>query len=250
MQLVTFAELKESVRELADEESSSGGASSLIGDGELGRRINEAVRDYYSLLVEVQGHEYFAKDAAYDLEPDKALYSLPLDFFQALRLVLQYDEWQAEILPWSQQDTARHHNRGIYSSGFAYWLWFSDHLRYRIQGQSIEMLPAPKEQRYRLLLRYTPTTPRLVNDTDTIDAVNGWDDWVKYKAAILLLVKSETDTAELRRELALKDAQIRALAPNRDVGRPETIQDTRRDDWSGIGYSDGGNFHGRGPGFG
>lgn len=249
MQLVTFAQLKEDVRELADEESSSGGASSLISDPELGKRINEAVRSYYSLIVEVQGDEYFVKDRTYELIPDQRLYALPLDFWQALRVVLRYDEWYAEIHKWSQQDTARHENRGIYSSGFSYWLWFSDYLRYRIQGQSIEMVPAPKEQRYSLELRYTPTTPVLVNDNDTIDAVNGWDDYVKYLAAILLNIKSETDATDWKEQLARKEREIRAHAPNRDVGRPEVVQDTRRDDWSGIGYSDNGGFYGRGHGF-
>lgn len=245
MQPVTLAELKTAVRELADEESSSGGASSLISEPELVRRINEAVRGYYNLLVEVQGHEYFGRDKSYELIPEQRLYPLPLDFFQALRAVLQYDEWQAEIFTWSQQDTTRHENRGI--SGYGYWLWCSDNLRYRIQGPNIEMLPAPREQRYKLLLRYTPTTPKLINDTDEIDGVNGWETWVHYKAAILLQVKGETDTSELRRELAMIDSEIRTHAPNRDVGRPEVIQDTRRDDWSGIGYSNGG-FYGRGHG--
>jgi hypothetical protein len=228
VQPVTLTELKVGIRELADEESSSSGASSLVSDPELTRRINEAVRSYYNLLLEVQGHEYFAKDKEYDIIPDVSLYELPLDFFQALRVRLRRGTTYSEILTWSQQDTARFENSS--NSGDFYWMLSRNGVRYRIQAQNIELIPTPTVSECKLQLRYTPTSPVLGNDDDTIDSVNGWHAWVQYKVAIWLMVKGESDPTELRRELAAIESEIRAHAPNRDIGRPEVIQDTMGDD--------------------
>ena len=54
MQKVTLAFLRRRVRRLADEQSSSGGASSFVSKDDLDEAINEAVPAYYALLTEVQ----------------------------------------------------------------------------------------------------------------------------------------------------------------------------------------------------
>lgn len=53
MQKVTFAFLRRRVRRLADEQSSSGGASSFVSVEDLDDAINEAIPSYYALLTEM-----------------------------------------------------------------------------------------------------------------------------------------------------------------------------------------------------
>ena len=54
MQKVTLDFLRRRVRRLADEQSSSGGASSFVSPEDLDDAINEAIPSYYALLTEVQ----------------------------------------------------------------------------------------------------------------------------------------------------------------------------------------------------
>lgn len=241
MQKVTLAYLRRRTRALADEQSSSGGASSLVDPDELLDHINEAISSYYALITEVQGHEFFVRQHVWDLVADQGDYALPLDFgIGALQLHLEYSRWRFEIYPWQQQDSAWLHNLNEYGGpwGYQYLVWCNQYLRYRFQGDVMEILPVPRpgdDGRYKIHMRYVPTSPQLTNEEDTIDSVNGWHKYVCWKAVIPMLIKSETDTTEAYRQLADIEREIRSHAPKRDRGRPAVVQDTLQDDWQAPG---------------
>jgi len=157
---------------------------------------------------------------------------------------LERDGWRYEIHQWQQQDSAWLHNLRGYGGDWGYdWLLLNHRqtmLRYRLQANAIELLPTPEQSDlYTLHMRYVPRYPKLVNDNDTIDSVNGWHRYVCWKAAITLLIPGETDETPARRELAAVEDEIRRHAPKRDRGRPEVVVDTLNDDWSGFGWYGG-----------
>lgn len=107
-------------------------------------------------------------------------------------------------------------------------------LRYRVMGNQLTLIPPPSAGQY-LRLWYVPRMERLLKDTDMLDGVNGWTEYVIVDAAIKALQKEESDvTALMMQKQALTD-RIQAAAMNRDAGQPDTISSTRNESYGGWG---------------
>ena len=92
-------------------------------------------------------------------------------------------------------------------------------------------LPAPDTASHTIHVHYLKTFVDLEKAEEEFDGVNGWEDWALYGVAIDLLTKEESleQAAALASQRAVLEAEITALAGNRDAGEPATVQDTRRD---------------------
>jgi len=230
-QPVTLAEMRTAIREIADEEEIQ---QDRISQPELDRRINRALRSLYNKLVRAGGHERYVKEHQIVTVVGVDRYPLPGDFGVHLLGVLGQDGnlW-ADLATWSHNDLA--YLEASYGTAGADSLRAQ---RYRIQGQELVLKPTPRKL-HTLHLRYVPQFLPLAGDTDSFDGVNGWEEWAYLTVAIGLLSKDEQDPSELRRQLAMIDAEIDSLAGNRDAGQPEVVQDTRQDGWVyGTGYDD------------
>lgn len=112
--------------------------------------------------------------------------------------------------------------------------------QYRLMGNNIEFIPVPSgNQPFRLW--YIPRLATPLKDTDIMDGVSGWLEYVIVRAAKYALDKEESDTTKLDEELAYLIKRIEASSASRDVGQTDTISDTRMDNGS---FSGG---WGRGP---
>jgi uncharacterized protein YdcH (DUF465 family) len=86
----------------------------------------------------------------------------------------------------------------------------------------------------------------LLADTDIIDGVSGWTEYIIVDAAIKALHKEESDTTALMaQKMALKQ-RIEETAMNRDAGQPDAISNTRfQTGWGSYGPPNGdGGFGG------
>jgi hypothetical protein len=63
----------------------------------------------------------------------------------------------------------------------------------------------------------------LVSGSDTIDSVNGWDDFVTTTAAIECLQAEGGDTTTLERKKAEQKQRIKEMAASRDTGAPQVV---------------------------
>ena len=88
--------------------------------------------------------------------------------------------------------------------------------------------------------------PQLLQDTDVLDGISGWTQYVIIRAAKYALDKEESDTTKLDAELLYLKGRIEESAMNRDAGQPDTISDTRFR--TGFGGMAGGNYGGFGGG--
>ncbi len=86
----------------------------------------------------------------------------------------------------------------------------------------------------------TSNTSNAVCSSDTIaygttefDGFSGWLAWVYLDAARKALIKEESDTSAVERELAKLDERIGKLASNRDVSAPSSVVDVNA---TGNGY--------------
>ena len=120
-------------------------------------------------------------------------------------------------------------------------------LQYRLIDNTIMFIPTPSAGQY-IRMWYIPKLTQLLKDTDIVDGVSGWTEYIVVDAAIKALTKEESDiSALMAQKQALLD-RIESTAQNRDAGMPETVSDTRSwgarwGRYGGPGW-DGGSFGG------
>lgn len=118
-------------------------------------------------------------------------------------------------------------------------------LQYRVMGNQIEFIPIPSNNQP-MRLWYIPRLSTLLQDTDILDGVSGWSQYVIIRAAKYALDKKELETTTLDNELLFLKTRIEETAQNRDVGQPDKISNTR----SNVGGGSWGGYAGGGSGFG
>lgn len=231
----TLATVRQTVRQRADMVNSN-----FVTDPELNGWINSSYFELYDMLVEAYGDDYFAAQAddPYVLTTDGAKEVFPLPngtsayltpggntaaaFFKLLGADLKIGtDWK----PLDKFELAeRGRGSGPWQQGMR--------LKYRLQGNFIWFRPRPQAgQQVRLL--YIPRMTPLLNDTDVIDGVSGWEEYVVVDCVIKAKVKEESDVSvEISKLNALKK-RIQDIAQNRDAGTPMTVADVRRDDSDG-----------------
>lgn len=115
-------------------------------------------------------------------------------------------------------------------------------LQYRVVGGNIMFIPTPSAGQ-NIGVWYYPRLTTLLADTDIMDGISGWTEYVVVDAAIKALRKEESDTSELMQEKLMLQKRIEETATNRDAGQPDTISNTAN--W-GERWGDG-NGMGGGP---
>lgn len=100
-------------------------------------------------------------------------------------------------------------------------------MKYRLVGNKIMFIPVPSGNQT-IGLWYFPRLTTLLKDTDVMDGISGWTEYVIVRAAYLALTKEESDTSNLVMQLSALKARIEESAVNRDAGAPDTISDARR----------------------
>lgn len=98
-------------------------------------------------------------------------------------------------------------------------------LQYRVVGGNLMFIPTPSSGQ-NVGMWYYPRLNTLLQDTDIMDGISGWTEFVIVDAAIKALRKEESDTSELMTEKMLLKSRIEDTATNRDAGQPDTISDT------------------------
>lgn len=105
---------------------------------------------------------------------------------------------------------------------------------YRLKGTTLVLLPPPSSGTYYHV--YVTAAPVLTQPSDSIDAVNGWEEWIVYDVAIKMLLKEESDASALIAERNKIQAEMEAAAAEREAGQPSRVVDTRTGRWGGTGH--------------
>ncbi len=116
-------------------------------------------------------------------------------------------------------------------------------MQYRVVGGNIMFIPTPAAGQI-VGVWYFPRLNTLLKDTDIMDGISGWTEYVIVDAAIKALNKEESPVDTLMNEKLMLKKRIEETATNRDAGQPDTISDTRtRAELWGGGWG-GGDFGG------
>jgi hypothetical protein len=106
-------------------------------------------------------------------------------------------------------------------------LFGQSNINYRLIGNNVEIVPddhAPGTYRF----WYIPSYTTLALDADTVDGVNGWEEYIIVDACIKCLEKEESDTSVFERQKAKLEQRIEEMASNRDLDQPERITDIQQ----------------------
>lgn len=110
---------------------------------------------------------------------------------------------------------------------------------YRLSSNTLTFLPQPTAsgQIYRLI--YTPVPTLLVGDSDTVDGISGWEEFVVLGMAIGALEKIESDATPLIARQDKMRERIRQMVTLRNLSEARRVVDT-----AGIGwYPDGASWY-------
>lgn len=196
---------------------------SFVSDPEWNGFIQSAYQELYGKIVEAFGNAYFSQGSTgYTFTTDgiNDHYALPDGsgaspaFFKLLGVDVRVTTNQyVGLKPFAFADRNR-------------WSLFNGGIP--MAGQTIRILYVPRL-----------TVPTL--DVDTIDGVNGWEDYIVCKACMMALAKEESDVSVFVARLAALEQRLNSEIENRDAGMPATIVDTQDRRPPGMAYRLDGN---------
>lgn len=99
---------------------------------------------------------------------------------------------------------------------------------YPVRGGTRLAYDAPQGA-YAVTLRYVPTYTAMSGDSDTLDAVSGWDNLVALLAARDALMAEQVPTDQVQQLIAEEEARVSQMAPRRGGG-PRFVRELG-DEW-------------------
>lgn len=118
-------------------------------------------------------------------------------------------------------------------------------MQYRVMGSNLEFIPVPSANQY-VRLWYIPRLIQPLADTDILDGISGWTEYVIIDAAIKAMQKEESDVTALGIQKGDIIKRIEDAAGNRDVGSADTVNNNRS---IGSRFGTGGGTGSNGGGF-
>jgi hypothetical protein len=212
MSTTTLLQFKTRARDASDM-----GGSLFVSDDELTIYVNSSAQELYDLLVASFTDLYTVKSSSQTPTTTAAL-TLPADFYKLRGVDYQISssEW-VDVQQFSFQE--RNNNNSLALGSFNRM----QDIRYRLTGSSILLTPENKALNNTFRMWYVPVMSELVDDTDTFDGINGWEQYIVIDAAIKMLNKEESDSSNLVLQKKQLKERIQAMAQNRDSANPEVI---------------------------
>ena len=199
--------------------------STFVTDAEVTSYINRSYAELYDLLIEQYGEDYSVSSSTITTT-SATDYALPGTFYKLVGVDLlvagthgQSNAEYVTLLPYQFAE------RNRYSAAVVGLIQPTDSFRYKILGGNIRFI-RPDANRT-VVLYFHPAITFLSGDSDTLDGVNGWEEYIIVDSAIKCLKKEESDASELMVVKAELKDRIHRMAAQRDVGHSERISDVQ-----------------------
>lgn len=210
--------------------------------------INQSARELYDLLITVYEDYFisprvmFTTDGSYQYDlPNGDNYSGAEPFYKMYGVDCGLDSSTNAWVTLRKFDFISR-NQYVYPQITSTFLGVFN-LQYRVLGDKIMFIPTPAANQV-IGLWYFPRLPTLLQDTDVFDTISGWSEYIIVDAAIKALRKEESDTSVLMAQKQALLERIQTTASNRDAGQPDTISNTRMNNWNWSGGPDYGSSGG------
>lgn len=203
--------------------------------------INQSYTELYDLLITVYEDYYVTGPTTLTADGTNTL-ALPTDFYKLMGVDGAPGSVNSYVTLKKFDFIAR--NQYIYPQ-LTSSLLGAFNPQYRLVGNVIQLIPTPPNgQIFRIW--YIPRPSYLLQDTDMLDGIAGWSEYVIVDAAIKAMQKEESDVSVLMNQKMMLKQRIEESAMNRDAGQPDTISNVRRASsrWGGDGFGFNGGFAG------
>lgn len=221
--------------------------SDNITTQEWNSMLSQSYKELYDILIQKFGNDYFiAPPITYlttgQVDPtyQAQVFPLPNDFYKLARCEVALNPGDPNSWITLRQFNAIQAN--LYNYPNQYTMYGITNLRYRLWGSNLQIVPITNSGQT-LRIWYSPKPNQLINDTDTLDAISGWEEYIVADTCIKALAKTEEDTSVFMAQKSALMKRIEEAAENRNVGEPQTVSDSRRRNFE---WSDGNNFVGGG----
>ena len=211
------------VRLLAQQKADRVG-SQFVTTTEWNTYINQSYFELYDLLITTY-EDYYVK-APYTLTTDgvNSQFALPTDFYKLYGVDIGVAGNSNAFVTLKKFDFISR-NRFVYPQLSSTYLGLFN-LRYRLVGNTLMFIPTPTAGQT-LRIWYVPRMVTLLKDSDLMDGVSGWAEYVAVDAAIKALQKEESDVTVLAEQKMMLIKRIEESAMNRDQGQPDSVSDVR-----------------------
>lgn len=212
--LVTRLELRTRVRLQADLEQDGG----VISNDEINGYLREGVKELYDLMLDNESGKIFVKNHVILVQTGHA-YKLADDFYKLTSVSYLYGGNYVLGTPANPTDYASLAADPPDVSDFRYYLRIDPGT-----GDSyVYVFPAVDPAN--LAVTYMPVPPTLATDADTLNAINGWDEYVIISTVIKCLARQSMDTAAFQLRLAQVTKRIQSHSGYLETGMPEVVRD-------------------------
>lgn len=215
---ITLAELRLRSQQAADMVNSN-----FVSETEWNYYISNSYAELYDILVSKFEDYYIADPLLVTVNSPEFTFDLPADFYKLRGIDKSLgsgdplsDDWYA-IRPFNFEKRNRRAIVDVYRGFFPI-------VQYRILGGQIIISPNDQAQGiYRLW--YVPKYSALTTDTDEVNGVNGWEEYIIVDAAMKALRKEESDVSVYMAQKQALLQRIEGMAANRDAGETERVTD-------------------------
>lgn len=200
--------------------------------------VNAACQELHEKLAEAYGSDYrVATESTITTDGTNSTFALPTDFFKLLGVDLLLSN--VTVNNQTNRISLRRFNfadRNKYTLPNIQTLWGRTNMVYRLRGDNLWLTPLPAANQT-IYVIYVPRFTPLVNDADSFDGINGWEEWVVNDAAMKALAKEESDISQVAALQAKQEERLTHVIENRDAGMPATTVDVYRSNgWAGDGW--------------
>lgn len=217
---VSLQYLREMAKQRADRVNSE-----FVTEAEWNSYINGSYKELYDLLIQKYGDDYYvASTYTWTTDGSSVLYPLPADFYKNLLVEVALNP--ADNNSWITLRTFQRIQQNLWNYPNVYTFYGITNLRYRIDGNYLHIVPISTAGQT-LRMWYAPRPTKLVADTQLVDGVSGWEEYIIIDAARKCLAKEESDTTWLLNEKMALINRIESAAENRNASDPERVSDSR-----------------------
>lgn len=233
----TLANIRTAAAQRADQPTPT--ATTFVSLTEYLTLINASCQNLWDKLIEAYGEDYEVA-TAFSVTTDGANdhFALATDFYRLLGVDLLVSGTGASSI-WVSLKRFNFSDRNRYNAASFILRLGQTNLRYRISGNNVWFAPFPPSGTVTRIW-YAPRFTPLVNDGDSFDGFNGWEEWIVNDVALKILSKEESDMSGVQALQSVQNDRLASIMQNRDAGSPSTMIDM--DASNGFGDSFGGGW--------
>lgn len=213
--------------------------SQFYTNQEWNSMISQSFKELWGILQQKFGDDYFlANPYTYTTGANTQFYPLPADFKALLGVEVALNPIDPNS--WISLRQFEFAQRNLWNYPNVYTFYGVTNLRYRLMGNNLMIVPA-QQGGQTIRIWYVPRPSQLINDTDTVDAVSGWEEYIIVDSCIKALAKEESDVSVFAAQKMALMKRIEEEAENRNIGEPQRVTDIKRINFA---WSDGYNGDG------